>query len=193
MSESIGGSGRSPDRDDPYATPPPTPSPGDAVAGGYGRPPGGYGTGPTGTPPVAPVEYGAPYGSGYGAPPERGARRVPGSVRTVAILLYIGAAFAFVGALLGLVVASANGYIVILALVLAVLGAAYIFLAVRLQHADRTARMITVVLSGLSIVLNLVQLGRSPLSSLISITLGAVIIYLLMFHPDSKRFFGDPV
>lgn len=139
-----------------------------------------------GMPPVAPSSF-------YGGIGVRPPTEPPTSVRTVTILLYVAAAFAFLGGLLGLIVASVSAVFLFLAVALIVVGVAYIVLAGKLRQGNRTARTVAVVLSGLSLVANLLQLRRAALSGLIGIALNGAIIYLLMFHPDSKRFFGDPV
>ncbi len=181
-------------REDPYATPPGAETPPPVAGPEYGAPgapEGGYGTPPAYAPPAYGTQpYGTqPYGAGGGV----GGPVTPSPVRTVAILLYIGAGFAFLGALFGFVATSVNALFLIFAVILLAIGIAYIVLAGRLKKADRTARLVTVVLVSIGIVSNLATIGRNPIGSLVGIALSAVIIYLLMFNVESKRFFGDPV
>lgn len=137
-------------------------------------------------PPVAPATF---YGGSGGRP----AGEPPASVRTVTILLYVAAALAFLGGGLSLILAPVSAQFLFLAVALIVVGVAYIVLTGKLRQRNRTARTVAVILSGLSLVANLLQLRRTALSGLIGIALNGAIIYLLMFHPDSRRFFGDPV
>lgn len=116
----------------------------------------------------------------------------PPSVRTATILLYIAAALAILGGLLVLLLASVSGSLVVLSVLLLAIGVAYVVLTGKLRQGNRTARIITVVLTGLSLLGNLAALGRNG-SAIIGLALNGAIIYLLMFHRDSKRFFGDRV
>lgn len=208
MSEAMGGPGDQPRTSrpedasgGPYDAPP--------AAGPYGAPPPAEPYAPVSPatesftqPPAPPGSYGEPpagYGapgaagySGFGPPATGPGGDPPGSVRTVVILLYIAAGLAFLGGLFGIVAAAVSAVYLIVGLVLIAIGVAYIVLAGKLKQGNRTARTVAVVLSGLSLLANVVQLRRTALSGIIGIALNAAIIYLLMFHADSKRFFGDP-
>lgn len=127
---------------------------------------------------------------GFAPPPVGPVGEPPGSVRTATILLYIAAAFAIIGGVLVLLLASVSGGLVVLSVLLLAIGVAYIVLAGKLRQGNRTARIITVVLTGLSLLGNLAALGRNG-SGIIGLALNGAIIYLLMFHRESKRFFGD--
>lgn len=159
-------------------------------------PPEESGGGPYGAPP-ANRTYGAPGAAagyaGFGPPATGPGGEPPGSVRTVVILLYVAAALALLGGLFGIVVATVSAVFLFFGLVSIAIGVAYVVLAGKVRQGSRTARTVAVVLSGLSLLVNVVQLRRSALSAVIGIALNGAIIYLLTFHADSKRFFGDPV
>lgn len=163
-------------------------------------PPAPYGQPPYGQPPYGAPQYGA--ASGYLPPQQYGVGpALPGAVKAVSILMYVGAGFAVLGAIGLLFVTAAVGrsstvghtvgaFTAVLGVVLFAIAAAYIVLATFLRRGSRVARMITVVLTGLSMLANLSHVHGA---SVISLVIGALIIYLLMFNADAKRFFGDRV
>lgn len=189
MSEVVGGPGSEPPRSrpedgtgGPYDAPPTAdPAPQAAPsADPYGAPRADY---------AAPGETSGPVG--FGAPAPVAGGEPPSPVRTATVLMYIAAAFALLGGVLGIVAASLNSLNAVIGVLLIAFGIAYIVLAGRIRKGNRTARTVAVVLVGLSLLGDVLQLGRSTVAAIIGIVLNGVIIYLLMFHQDSKRFFGD--
>lgn len=153
-------------------------------------PTGGYAEAPPPPPPPPPSAGYA--GVGYGLP-SPGSGPPPSPVRTAVILLYIGAGLGILVGIFLLLAASVVPIIAIGGVLVIGLAIAYLVLARRIAVGNRTARTVAVVLAGIGVLFDLLGIGRSPISGIIGIALNGLIIYLLQFNPESKRFFRDTV
>ncbi len=114
----------------------------------------------------------------------------PRAVRTASVLMYVVAGLALVQGLLGVVASALDRTHLAGGLLALAFALAYAVLARGVRRGDRTARTVAVVLSGLSVVGDLVQVGANPVAGIVGILLNGGIIFLLAVHPQSRAFFG---
>lgn len=115
----------------------------------------------------------------------------PRAVRTASILMYVVAGLALVQGVLSIVASALNRTRLVGALLALAFAIAYVVLAGRARHGNRTARTVAVVLSGLSLLGDVLQLGANPAAGIVGLLLNGGIIVLLALHPASRRFFGS--
>ncbi|MDQ1724864.1 MAG: hypothetical protein QOG52_1892 [Frankiaceae bacterium] len=196
--------------DDPNAqgwnAPPPVPP-----AEGQQPPP--YGQQAYGQPPQAPPPYGqppqpyvqqpAPYPQ-PGAYPQMGYPAasmdtgIPGSVKTVSVLMFISAGFGILGSLLIIFGASAvnalgaktiSGLLVFFAVIILAISALEIVVGLKIRVGENWARVTGIVLTAISALFQLSQLSRSG-GNIIGLALSALILYFLIWEPKAKAFFA---
>lgn len=172
--------------------PPPSSGPPAGQGGGYGQPSGQPTGQPTGygQPGDQPTGYGQP--SGYGAPPPPSfgggvAQKRPGMVTAAAVLAFVSGGLGLLGGLLSFSIIGdfgVPGFLVVLVLIGLVLSAALIFGGV--QALQGKSFVILLVVSGISILINLISMiTYFQASSLLSFVFPILIIAFLM-NPQSK-------
>jgi hypothetical protein len=157
-------------------------TPNDPDSGQWGTPPGDQ-----------PAQYGTPGGYPPPYPPTTGyagADVIPASVKTVSVLLFIGGGFGALAGLLLLLASAVAAIFAVVAVVFLAIGALEIVLGLKIRTGVAWARTTATVLAGLSVVLGLGSIGKNG-SSVISILLNGVILYLLWFEPKAKAFFDS--
>ncbi len=117
-------------------------------------------------------------------------RPAPPAVRTASVLMYVVAGLALVQGLLSIVASAVNRTRLASALLALAFALAYVVVAGRTRQGDRVARMVALVLSGLSLLGDVLQLGANPVAGIVGLLLNGGIVGLLAFHPASRRFFG---
>lgn len=111
----------------------------------------------------------------------------PSVVTAASVLLYIFAAFGLVGGLILLGAGASLGALPMLAaLVLLAFSAVYIALATMIMRGSNPARITTIVLLSISIVLKLTDFGTD---AFISIALALLVIGLLAWNRDAQLYF----
>jgi DMSO/TMAO reductase YedYZ heme-binding membrane subunit len=111
----------------------------------------------------------------------------PSVVTAASVLLYVFAGFSLLGSLILMGLgATRSGLGTFLLVYLLVVGIVYIVLATKILGGSNGARITTIVLLSISIVLNVVQFD---VSSFISIGLGLLVIGLLSWNRDAQEYF----
>lgn len=132
-----------------------------------------------------------PYGSMPPPPPPMGygGGGVPSQVTTAAVLLFVSGAFSVLGGLLLVALGSVGAIFVIVGVVLLIIGGFEIWVGVALRQLKAWARTAAIVIAGIGAALSLINLIRGGYTSVISLVLDAVIIYMLT-RPEAVRAFA---
>lgn len=125
------------------------------------------------------------------AGPGRGTAEPPAAVRAASVLMYVVAGLALVQAVLSIVASALNRTRLAGALVAVAFAMAYVVLAGGVRKGVRTARTVALVLSGLSLLGDVLQLRASPAAGSVGLLVNGGIIVLLVFPQASRRFFGS--
>jgi hypothetical protein len=129
-------------------------------------------------PPPPPPGYG-----GYGGRPA-----VPAQVNTAAILLFVMGGFAILGGLLLFVVSSLGAIFAVLAVVYLALGGISIWVGVAVRQLKPWARTAALVIAGIVGVLALLSLIKGGFTSIVTLAMAAVVIYMLVQKPVAAVF-----
>jgi hypothetical protein len=127
--------------------------------------------------PPPPPPPSAPPPPSYG-PSGAGAR--PGVVTAAAVLLFIAGGFSLLGALILFTATAVAAGFVLLAIVLAGVGAIEIYAGVQVLNLKERGRILGIVLASIGLVLQLLSIGRATGSSIIGICIDAFIIWALV-------------
>jgi hypothetical protein len=123
------------------------------------------------------------YGYGYGAKPA-----VPGQVNTAAVLLFIMGGFAILGGLLLFLVSSLGAIFAVLAVLYLALGGVAIWVGVAVRHLKAWARTAAIAIAAIVGILALLSLIKGGFTSIITLVMAAVIIYMLTQKPVVAAF-----
>jgi hypothetical protein len=124
------------------------------------------------------------YGYGYG-----GAKpAVPGQVNTAAVLLFIMGGFAILGGLLLFLVSSLGAIFAVLAVVYLALGGVSIWVGVAVRQLKAWARTAAIAIAAIVGILALLSLIKGGFTSIITLVMAAVIIYMLTQKPVVEAF-----
>lgn len=123
---------------------------------------------------------------GYGVPQGRG--HVPAQVNTAAILLFVMGGFAILGGLLLFAISSLGAIFAVLAVVYLVLGGVAIWVGVAVRQLKPWARTAALVIAAIVGVLALLSLFKGGFSSIVTLAMAAVVIYMLVQKPVAAVF-----
>ena len=127
-----------------------------------------------------------PPGYGYGYGDARPA--VPGQVNTAAVLLFIMGGFAILGGLLLFLVSSLGAIFAVLAVVYLALGGVSIWVGVAVRQLKSWARTAAIAIAAIVGILALLSLIKGGFTSIITLVMAAVIIYMLTQKPVVEVF-----
>ena len=107
----------------------------------------------------------------------------PGIVTAAGVLLIVGGALGVLGGLLILGGAGAlggvGGLFVLVAILILAVGALQLYAGIQVMNLKERGRQIGIVLAAIAAVLQLLSIGRSPGTSIISLAIDIFIIYAL--------------
>ena len=127
--------------------------------------------------PPPPPPPSAPLPPSYGP---SGAGTRPGVVTAAAVLLFIAGGFALLGALILFTASSVAAFLILVAIVLAAVGAIEIYAGMQVLNLKERGRILGIVLASIALVLQLLSIGRTTGSSIVGICIDAFIIWALV-------------
>jgi multidrug efflux pump subunit AcrB len=163
----------------PQNQPPGQPQYGPPQGPPQGQPPQQYQ--PQGQPPTMPPP---PPGYNYG---QQG-QGVPAQVNTAAILLFVMGGFAILGGLLLFLISGLGAIFAVLAVIYLALGGVSIWVGVAVRQLKAWARTAAITIAAIVGVLALLSLVKGGFTSIITLVMAAVIIYMLMQKPVVEAF-----
>jgi hypothetical protein len=115
-------------------------------------------------------------------------QRVPAQVNTAAILLFVMGGFAILGGLLLFLISGLGAIFAVLAVVYLALGGVSIWVGVAVRQLKSWARTAAITIAAIVGVLALLSLVKGGFTSIITLVMAAVIIYMLMQKPIVDAF-----
>ena len=124
-----------------------------------------------------------PPGYGYGIH-----QPVPGQVNTAAILLFVMGGFAILGGLLLFTISSLGAVYAVLAVLYLALGGVSIWVGVAVRQLKGWARTAAIAIAAVVGILALLSLIKGGVTSIVTLAMAGVIIYMLMQKPVVEVF-----